>query len=622
MRLFFYFELLKGAMKSLKKKIVESTGDVKIKTYLDMIAPSVIKFNTDHYICGNTFRCVYALREYPTATSEQAILSHLGEKDGVTLRIYTRQVTPTEEKRIIHNATNKNRMKSSNTNDLQQTVTAESNLQDVVTLVSTMHRNREPLLHCAVYIELTANDYDSLKLLQTDVLTELVRSKLNVDRLLLRQQQGFLCVGPSGRNVFGNQYERVLPASSVANLYPFNYSGKTDSHGLYIGRDKFGSNILVDFDKREDDKTNPCVLILGNSGQGKSYLLKLILCNILESGKNVICLDPEHEFAELAENIGGCFIDLMSGLYMINPLEPKSWDDGNTGYDKEAPITFREATKLSQHISFLKDFFRCYKDFTDKHIDVIEIMLSKLYMKFNISDSTDFTALESKQYPILSDLYNLIEEEYQSYDTGKHQLYTVELLQEILLGLNSMCRGAESKFFNGYTNITSDRFIVFGVKGLLRTSKNVKNALLFNVLSFMSDKLLNEGYTAAAIDELYLFLTNLTAIEYIRNFMKRVRKKESSVILSSQNLEDFNIEGIREMTKPLFSIPNHQFLFNAGAVDAKFYMETLQLEESEYKLIRFPQRGVCLYKCGNERYNLAVHAPAYKEKLFGKAGGR
>ncbi len=609
-------------MSKNRKEEMEHTNNTKIKTYLDMIAPAVVKFNTDHYICGNTFRCVYALREYPTATSEQAILRHLGEKDGVTLRIYTRQVTPTEEKRIIHNATNKNRMKSSNTNDLQQTVTAESNLQDVVTLVSTMHRNREPLLHCAVYIELTAGDYDSLKLLQTDVLTELVRSKLNVDRLLLRQQQGFLCVGPSGRNVFGNQYERVLPASSVANLYPFNYSGKTDSHGFYLGRDKFGSNILVDFDKREDDKTNPCILILGNSGQGKSYLLKLILCNILESGKNVICLDPEHEFAELAENLGGCFIDLMSGQYMINPLEPKSWDDGSSVHDKDAPMTFRQATKLSQHISFLKDFFRCYKDFTDKHIDVIEIMLSKLYTKWSISDNTDFTSLDPKAYPIMSDLYTLIEEEYQGYDTAKHQLYTAELLQEILLGLHSMCKGAESKFFNGHTNITSDRFIVFGVKGLLQASKNVKNALLFNVLSFMSDKLLTEGNTAAAIDELYLFLTNLTAIEYIRNFMKRVRKKESSVILSSQNLEDFNIEGIREMTKPLFSIPTHQFLFNAGAVDAKFYMDTLQLEESEYKLIRFPQRGVCLYKCGNERYNLAVHAPAYKEKLFGKAGGR
>ena len=53
-----------------------------------------------------------------------------------------------------------------------------------------------------------------------------------------------------------------------------------------------------------------------------------------------------------------------------------------------------------------------------------------------------------------------------------------------------------------------------------------------------------------------------------------------------------------------------------------FDMEMLQLDEAEYNLIKFPQRGVCLYKCGNERYLLAVHAPAYKEKLFGTAGGR
>ncbi|MPM50807.1 hypothetical protein SDC9_97550 [bioreactor metagenome] len=307
---------------------------------------------------------------------------------------------------------------------------------------------------------------------------------------------------------------------------------------------------------------------------------------------------------------------------MINPLEPKAWDDGSGADDKDAPQTFRQTNKLSQHISFLKDFFRCYKDFDDKHIDVIEIMLGKLYSRWNISDSTDFNNLTSTNYPILSNLYNLIEEEYIGYDKTKYQLFTKDLLQEILLGLHSICQGAESKFFNGCTNITSNRFIVFGVKGLLQASKNVKNALLFNILSFMSDKLLTEGHTAAGIDELYLFLTNLTAIEYIRNFMKRVRKKESAVILSSQNLEDFNIEGIKELTKPLFSIPTHAFLFNAGNIDKQFYMDTLQLEESEYNLIKFPQRGICLYKCGNERYNLAVHAPIYKEKLFGKAGGR
>ena len=613
----------KNRTKNSPRPVVE---EPYIKDFLDMVAPSVIDFKVDHYLCGNTCRCVWALREYPTSTDEQAILRHLGEMDGVTIRIYTRQVTPSEERRIIHNA-NKHRMSRSSTEDLQQTVTAEANLQDVVTLVSSMHRNREPLLHCAVFLELTAPDYDALKLLQTDVLTELVRSKLNVDRLMLRQQEGFVSVMPAGRNAFGAQFERVLPASSVANLYPFNYSGKTDPHGFYIGKDKYGANILVDFDKRDDDKTSANILILGNSGQGKSYLLKLLLLNFLEAGKSVISLDVEHEQKDMCETVGGCFMDLMGGVYRINPLEPKCWDDGSGPEDRDAPEAFRKSTRLSQHISFLKDFFRAYKDFSDRHIDAIEIMVGKLYAKWGISDSTNFAGLKPQDYPILSDLYKLIEQEYREYDGNCHQLYTAELLQEILLGLHSMCQGAEAQFFNGHTNVTSSRFIVFGVKGLLQASKNVRGAMLFNILSYMSDRLLTIGNTTAALDELYVWLSDnvsvgTTIIEYIRNTLKRVRKKESNLIMASQNLEDFDREGIRELTKPLFAIPPHQFIFNCGSIDKRFYMDLLQLEEAEYNLIRFPQRGVCLFKCGNERYLLEVHAPAYKEALFGTAGGR
>lgn len=608
-------------MQKGKKRARPPQEEGRVKDFLDMISPSVLQFYTDHYLCGNTYRCAWALREYPTATDEQAILRHLGEKDGVTLRIYVRQVTPAEERRIIHNAANRNRMSRSSTEDLQQTITAENNLQDVAALVTSMHRNREPLLHCAVYLELTAAGLDQLKLLQTEVLTELVRSKLNVDRLMLRQQQGFCSVMPCGWNAFGPQFERVLPASSVANLYPFNYSGKTDPKGFYIGRDKFGANILVDLDKRDEDKTSANVLILGNSGQGKSYLLKLLLLNTLESGKAVLTLDAEHEQREMCEAVGGCFMDLMSGQYLINVLEPKCWDDGGDPDDLEAPMAFRQTTRLSQHISFLRDFFRSYKDFSDRHLDVIEILVGRLYEKWGISDGTDWERLAPEDYPTLSDLYALIEAEYQGYKENGRQLYTPQLLQEILLGLHSMCLGADSKFFNGHTRLRSSRFVVFGVKGLLQASENFRHAMLFNILSYMSHKLLTEGCTAAAIDELYLFMDPMI-ITYIRNALKRVRKKESALILASQNLEDFNQEGIRELTKPLFAIPPHQFLFNAGSIDKKAYMEMLQLEESEYNLIRFPQRGVCLYRCGTERYLLEVHAPAYKEKLFGKAGGR
>ena len=591
------------------------------KDFLDMIAPAAVKFNTDSYILGGAYHCTLALRGYPTSTEELALLRHLGEKSGVALRLYTRQVNAAEERAILHNATNKSRMERGNTNDMKQSITAEANLQDVAALITTMHRNREPLVHCAVFIELSARDADGLRALRDDVTAELTRSKLNADRVLLRQREGFLASNPAGSNVFGSLYERVLPASSVANLFPFNYSGKNDPNGFYVGRDRYGSNIIVDLDRRAEDKTTASVLILGNSGQGKSYLLKLLLCNILESGKSALCLDPEHELIDLCANLGGCFADLMSGQYLINPLEPKLWDTEGED-DPEVPAAFRQRTRLSQHVSFLKDFFRAYKDFSDRHIDTIELMLERLYKKWGMNNHTNFQSMRPNDFPILSDLYDVIEDAYQHYDREENPLYPRELLQEVLLGLHSMCRGAESKFFNGHTNITSSRFLVFGVKGLLQASRNVKDAMLFNVLSYLSDKLLTEGNTVATLDELYIWLSNVTTIEYIRNTLKRVRKKESSLILASQNLEDFDVDGIRELTRPLFAIPTHQFLFNAGSVDKRFYMDNLQLEESEFELIRYPQRGVCLYKCGNERYLLEVHAPPHKAELFGKAGGR
>ncbi|WP_322174478.1 VirB4 family type IV secretion system protein [Acutalibacter caecimuris] len=594
---------------------------VRTKDFFDCILPGTVRFMSDYYIVGDSYRSVWVVREYPPSTEEQAILSQLADRSGVTLRIYHRLVEPMEQRKIMQNATRKNKLMSGG-NDVNETIEAQGNLQDVVELLANLRKNKEPLLHCSVFIELKARTLDKLKELQSEISMELTRSKISVDRLTLRQKEGFLSVLPVGANQFGAQYERVLPASSVANLYPFNFSGKTDPHGLYIGRDKYGSNVLVDFDRRAEDKTTSNILILGNSGQGKSYLLKLILTNIRESGKTCICLDPESEYEELTRALGGCYIDFMSGEYTINPLEPKAWTDGSGDVDAGTPDAFKRVTRLSQHIAFLKDFFRAYKDFSDPQIDTIEILLMKLYARFGITDSTDYSTKRPTDFPIMSDFYKLCQEEFNTYDRERKYLYTEEMLQEVCLGINSMCVGAESKYFNGHTNIVDDKFLCFGVKGLMDTNKRLKDAMLFNILSYMSNELLGKGNTAASIDELYLFLTNMTAIEYIRNAMKRVRKKDSSIILASQNIEDFLIPSIREFTKPLFSIPTHQFLFNAGQINPKDFMDALQVEPSEFELIKYPERGTCLYRCGNERYLLQVIAPDYKSALFGKAGGR
>lgn len=610
-------------LKDRNRKVItpEQAEAIRTKDFFDCILPGTIKFLSDHYIVGNSYRCAWAIKEYPPSTEDQAILARLADRSGVTLHITTRKVETLEQGKIIAQANRRNRLKSGG-NDIQETVEAEGNLQDVIDMLTELSRNREFLLHCAVYIELKAKSMDALTELQSDVNMDLLRSKIVVDRLTLRQNEAFQSALPFGINHFGPQYERVLPAYSVANLFPCNFSGKTDPKGYYIGRDKFGTNILVDFDRRAEDKTNSNILILGNSGQGKSYLLKLILCNLRESGKRIICLDPEMEYADLCEALGGTYIDFLSGQYIINPLEPKAWNDGGGEFDPTTPDAFKKVTRLSQHIAFLKDFFRSYKDFTDVQIDTIEILLTKLYVRFGITDMTDYSAKQSTDFPIMEDFYKLCDEEFMTYDKQRKYLYTEQTLQEVCLGLHSMCVGSESKYFNGHTNIKDSVFLVFGVKGLMETNKRLKNAMLFNILSFMSNQLLGVGNTVASIDELYLFLSNMMTIEYIRNAMKRVRKKDSAMILASQNIEDFLIPSIREFTKPMFSIPTHQFLFNAGQINPAEFQDALQVEPSEFELIKYPERGTNLFRCGNERYMLQVDAPKYKAVLFGKAGGR
>ncbi|WP_066456655.1 TraG/VirB4 family ATPase [Anaerotruncus rubiinfantis] len=366
-----------------------------LKTFLDLIAPSVVKFETDHYICGNTWRCVWAVRNYAAATEDHALLQHLGEQAGVTLHIYTRRVPEGEVQRIFQDADKATRFTSAST-DINAAVAAESDREDAVEILRSSHRNREPFYHTAVYIELLTDDEDKFLELRDSVKAELARSKINVDYLNLHQREGFLCVMPSGFNILGEQFERMLPASSVANLFPFSYSGKTDEHGFYVGYDKYGSSIIVDLEQRDEDKTNANTLILGNSGQGKSYFLKQLVCNILESGKNVICLDVEGEYRSLTEKLGGYYIDLSTGEYLINVLQPSIWnvngqEDESNDYE---PMAFRSKTQLSQHISFLRDFFCSYKKFEGEEIDTIELMLAKLYQRHNITDTSNFSALQ------------------------------------------------------------------------------------------------------------------------------------------------------------------------------------------------------------------------------------
>ena len=89
----------------------EQVEEIRTKDFFDMILPGTIRFLSDHYIVGDSYRCVWAVREYPPSTEEQAILSQLADRSGVTLRIYHRLVESMEQRKIIPQPTQKRRQR-------------------------------------------------------------------------------------------------------------------------------------------------------------------------------------------------------------------------------------------------------------------------------------------------------------------------------------------------------------------------------------------------------------------------------------------------------------------------------------------------------------------------------
>ena len=213
----------------------------RVKTYKELITPGIISFrkSPEYYLLGNTYRCVWAIRSYAETVQKDsadiAVLHELGEMDGVTLHMYTRHLPDIERNDIFNRAQNRTTMQKNNAWKLHEQIQADEQMSVLSRVIRETQRTKERFVYCAVFIELIANDLKQLVSKQMEVRSFLSRHKILVDKLHLRQLKAYNTIKPNGKNCFGTEFERVYPSSSVANLYPFSYSGKADPHGFYIG---------------------------------------------------------------------------------------------------------------------------------------------------------------------------------------------------------------------------------------------------------------------------------------------------------------------------------------------------------------------------------------------------
>ena len=437
------------------------------------------------------------------------------------------------------------------------------------------------------------------------------------------QEDGFLTIAPYGytTEIMRELAGRATLLSTYIGGFFNSSEGFSDEQGFYFATDSNGGLVITDIWKRESDRTNSNIVIMGNSGVGKSTVIKHIIISEYMNNTKIILIDPESEYKELCKNLGGNLINTVGGTKgKINPLQirPLPKDD-----ESDADRLFNEdngINDLALHMKNLEIFFSLYNNsLTDMQMATLKNMLVKLYNNFNIDWNTDVTKLKAEDFPTFKDLHNLILQELQATKSN--------ILSEIAILLSDIANGSDSFIWNGHTTVEDNsNFICFDTNGLQGTSDNVKRTQYFNILTYCWEKICKNRNEKIMLicDESYLMIDEKVpqSLVYLRNMMKRVRKYEGSLAVISHSVVDFLSDNIKQYGQALLDIPTYKILMGTDGQNLKETTKLYDLTEAEQDLLLAKKRGHALFMAGAKRLHINFTIPEYKLEYMGKSGGR
>ncbi|MBR0311826.1 MAG: DUF87 domain-containing protein, partial [Oscillospiraceae bacterium] len=264
----------------------------------------------------------------------------------------------------------------------------EAHLATLQELLSMLQNDSESLLEVNVYVtayDITATRNDpklkqpplSLLPTVTDMKKAVRRawqeSGFRLANMEFDQMQAFVGSQVNGLDPLAKQ-GRGIPSNTVAACYPWIYAHISDEGGVKLGSND-GIPVFIDFFRRDSERVNSNMVIVGKSGSGKSYATKSILSNLAADDAKIFILDPENEYTELAGNLHGKIINVGNAQYgRLNPFHIiTALDDDEAG--ENGP-----SGSYATHLQFLEEFFRqimpdCEKD----AMEYLNTLIDRLY---------------------------------------------------------------------------------------------------------------------------------------------------------------------------------------------------------------------------------------------------
>ncbi len=587
------------------------------------LAPKGLHFNPSDFFISDHYATILTVVSYPKYISP-GYLSALTSMPGIKVVIKHIPVPFSEMSKMLNRQIAELREKYNQEKDETLRERARQDAESLEYFTSMLAGSQDKIFDFQMHIMVTADTKEELELKKVNVKNYLDAMELKAISLRFEQEKVLKSILP----IFPSQdvEERIgtpIPSVTIAAMYPFIFDSiKDPGLSTLLGVDFSGGVILFNQFlyqiRKENNRNNANMIILGTSGSGKSTAAKVMLRTHIRNGCQIVAIDPEDELREITQTYGGDTIDIGKGgeFGLINPLEIV------IDADEEEIKQGLGYTVLTRTLQFLKAFMKYYDPSIEEDVlTMFSEIVQDTYKRFGIDFNTDFSHFTSNDYPTFSDVYATIRGKLLSMTEHTQERDIMERLELKIRPLTKELRF----YFDGHTTITRDSdFMVFNIKELMNSDSTVKNALFFNVLKYAWGLCLDYRVnTIMMVDEAHVLLgdNNALGADFLAQVQRRSRKYNTGTIIITQQPSDFSDRAVITQGKAIFDNASYYLIMGLKKQAVEDLGLLIDLNDNEKESIKRYSQGEALFVCGNRRMRINIAVTQEELDSFGRAGG-
>ena len=587
------------------------------------LAPKGLEFHPSDFFISDKYATILTVVSYPKYITP-GYLSSLTNMPGIKVVVKHIPVPFQTMSKMLNRQVADLKEKYQHEKDQTMRERYRQDAESLEYFTSMLAGSQARIFDFQMHIMITADTKEDLELKKVNVKNYLDAMELKGISLRFEQEKVLKSILP----IFPPQdiEQRIgtpIPSVTIAAMYPFIFDSiKDPGLATLLGVDFSGGVILFNQFlykiRKENNRNNANMIILGTSGSGKSTAAKVMLRTHIRNGCQIVAIDPEDELREITQTYGGDTIDIGKGgeFGLINPLEVV------IDADEEEIKQGLGYTVLTRTLQFLKAFLKYYDpSITEDVLTMFSDVVQDTYKRFGIDFNTDFSQFTSKDYPTFSDVYATIKGRLMSMTEQTQERDVMERLELKIRPITKELRF----YFDGHTTISRDSdFMVFNIKELMNTDSNIRNALFFNVLKYAWGLCLDFNVdTIMMVDEAHVLLgaNNALGAEFLAQVQRRARKYNTGTIIITQQPSDFADPGVIMHGKAIFDNASYYLVMGLKKQSVEDLSLLIDLNDSEKESIKRYSQGEALFVCGNRRMRINVAVTKEELDSFGSGGG-